>query len=156
MNKNLKNITKAYAFYKKNVEDPVDSSIYKQITTEYHNYIIEKVIDGEKVGLPNRCGHLLIKGRKRVAKIDEKGNITGVPPHYSKTKELWERNPEAKRLKTMVYCMNEHSGQIVYSFFWSKKRVTAKFKDLYTLRMVRRHKRKLWEYIMNGRTYVTK
>ncbi len=156
MSKDLRNIIKSFKLYKETSKKPVKEKVYKDITTDYHRYILEKVIHGEKIGLPNRCGHLSIKGRKQTAKIDEKGNITGLPPHYTKTKELWERNPEAKKAKQLVYCTNEHSNQIVYSFVWQKKDITAKYKEMYNLRVSRIYKRKLWKLIMNGNMYVTK
>lgn len=123
------------------------------ICGEFNKFLCSKVLDGHEVTLPSRFGTLSIIGREQKVRFDEAGNVVGLPPDWKKTRELWDRNPEAAKKKTLVYCTNEHTSNIRYKFLWSKKKVIIENKTLYSLRMTRTNKRTVYKLLMNGKEY---
>ena len=84
---------------------------------------------------------------------DEEGNIKGLSPNWKKTKELYDRCPECKEKRQIVYNMNEHSDGIRYSFNWGLRNVMLKNKSYYVLKMTRANKRDLYRSILSGKEY---
>lgn len=151
-----KNLRDTHTHYKKNSEKPVGYTTYRDINLEFHKFLIKKVLEGFEITLPERLGTLSIRGKKQEIKVGEDGKITGLAPDWVKTKQLWDRNPEAKKEKKLVYHMNRHSDNIRYKYFWSKNRVLIRNKILYSLRMARQNKRAVNQLIMAGKQYKTK
>ena len=150
----MKTIKDSYEYYKKKEDkDFVDYKTYKTISFSYNKFLIEKVLEGEEVTLPNRLGSLYIAGKKLKIKFDKDNNPIGLPPNWVKTKKLWESSPEAKKKKQLVYCTNDHSDGIRYRYMWSKYRVFAENKMLYSLLLSRTNKRLLYKNILNNKDY---
>ena len=88
--------------------------------------------------LIDKINELSNKGKENIneflneSQFDENGNPI-LPPNWAKTKELWEKNPEAKAKKQLVYCTNDHTNGIRYKIIWSKRRVLVENKTLYSL-----------------------
>lgn len=152
----LRNIRESFKYYKNTSRNPVDIKTYINLCNDYNKFLISKVLDGEEVTLPSRMGTLSIVGTKQKITYDENGNVRGLAPDWVKTKQLWDRNPEAKERKQLVYHTNEHSSNIRYKFFWSKARVLVTNKTLYSLQVTRSNKRAVHNKIMQGREYITK
>lgn len=146
------NIRSTFKYYKKNKEKKVEEKEYVKINNLFNKFLIDNVFEGYDLVLPGRLGILSIIGKKKKLSFDENGNPK-LPPDWKKTKELWEKNPEAKEQKKIVYITNEHSDGIVYSFFWSKKNVIIPYKTLYSLRMTRSNKRRVWSNILQGKEF---
>ena len=144
-----------YYLYRKTVENPVSLSEFRQIVGEYHKFLINKILEGEKVTLPNRLGTLEIKGRKQKVKFDEEGKIRGLAPDWVETKKLWGSNSEAKAKKQLVYHTNAHTDGIRYRFCWSKDRVLITNKTLYSLIISRPNKRAVHKLITEGQEYIS-
>lgn len=149
----MKNIRTSYKQYKKDCQNTVDIKTYIDISTRYIKFLMDKVVDGYEVTLPNRLGTLRVYGIKQEVKFVD-GKIKGLSPNWQKTLELWRTNPEAKEKKQMVYNTNEHSGGMRYKFIWSKTRILVLNKSLYSLRMTRENKRKIYKAVMAGKEYV--
>lgn len=136
-----RNLRDSYKFYKQEATLPINSKDYLEIVAGFNKFMIDKVLEGDEVVLPVRFGTLSIIGRKQEIKYDQDGKIIGLAPNWKKTKELWDRNEDAKKRKQLVYCTNEHTSNIRYRFFWSKNKVFVTNKTLYALRMTRTNKR---------------
>lgn len=149
------NIRNTFKYYKKNKVAVVSEKDYVKINNAFNKFIIDKVFDGFSVVIPARMGTLSIVGTKKELKFNENGEPL-LPPDWKKTKELWDKNPEAKEKGKRVFHTNEHSDGIVYKFFWSKERVIIPYKTLYSLRMTRTNKRRVWKEIMNGKEFQLK
>ncbi len=149
----MKNIRTSYRQYKKECEEVVDIKTYIDIATRYIKFLMEKVVEGYEVTLPSRLGSLKIVGTKQEIRFEE-GKVKGLSPNWKRTKELWESNPEAKEKKQLVYNTNEHSDGIRYKYIWSKRRVLVTNKTLYSLRMTRENKRRIYKAVMAGKEYV--
>lgn len=149
------NIRSGFKYYKKNKEQTVDEKNYVKINNAFNQFIIDKVFDGYDVVLPARMGILSIVGKKKKLSFNEDGTPR-LPPDWKKTKKLWDKNPEAKKNKKLVYITNEHTDGIIYSFFWSKLRMLVAYKSVYSLRMVRGNKRRVWREVLNGKEFSLK
>lgn len=148
-----KNLRDSYKFYKTESVNPVDVKMYLDIVHGHLKFIVDKVMQGEEVTLPSRFGTLSIIGKKQNIRFDEQGNVQGLAPDWVRTKELWDRNEEAKNNKQLVYCTNEHTSNIRYKFLWSKMRVLVTNKTLYALKMTRTNKREVSNRVKNGQEY---
>lgn len=155
-----KNLNSSYPTYKGTTEEPVDIKEYLNINYKYFKFLIKKASEGKEVTLPSRMGTIKIEGRVPVLKKekDENGKtvIKGLPPDWVKTKALWERDPEAKRMRKRVFHLNRHTDGVVYKWKWSKKNVLVENKILYSLRQTRANKRLVNRLINEGASYPVK
>lgn len=149
------NIRSTFKYYKKNKVAVVSEKDYVKINNAFNKFIIDKIFEGYNVTIPARMGTISIVGNKKELTFNEDGTPI-LPPDWKKTKDLWDRNPEAKKNKKRVFITNEHSDGIIYKFFWSKERVIIPYKTLYSLRMTRTNKRRVWKEIMNGKEFQLK
>lgn len=153
--KNHYNINDSYVVYKNISNDPVDKSIYLQITNQFMKFLSSKLLSQGEINIPERLGKLSIYGKKVKVKVED-GQIKGLAPDWVKTKELWESDKEAKNKKQLVYHFNEETNGIRYKYVWSKNRVLVSNKTLYNLRMTRTNKRELSKLVKEGKEYLIK
>ena len=151
--KNNYNINYIYLVYKNISNDPVDKSIYLQITNQFMKFLSSKLLSQGEINIPERLGKLSIYGKKVKVKVED-GQIKGLAPDWVKTKELWESDKEAKNKKQLVYHFNEETNGIRYKYVWSKNRVLVSNKTLYNLRMTRTNKRELSKLVKEGKEYL--
>ncbi len=150
----LRNLRDSYRYYKEETEKPVPLNIYLNVTQEFIKFLMNKVLEGEKIKLPEGMGTVFVKGKKVKLKVGENGEIVGAPPDWVKTKQLWEECPECKESKKLVYHLNEHTNGIRYKIFWSRKNSLIRNKSLYSLIFTRTNKRTLHNLIKNGKEFI--
>lgn len=150
----IKSINTSYKFYKKISQEPVILYHYLEIAREYNKFLIDKVISGQCVSLPERMGSLHIQGKIENVRFDQENKIKGLAPDWVKTKKLWDSNEKAKTEKKLLYHINKDNTR--YKFFWSKHKIVVKNKILYSLLMTRANKRAAHKAIINGTQYITK
>ena len=75
---------------------------YLTITEGFMKFISARMLDGLRVILPSSMGILYVFGRKQVIKMGEDGKARGLAPDWKSTKELWEKDSEAKKNKTII------------------------------------------------------
>jgi hypothetical protein len=155
MQKTEINIRSSYTFYKKEIQTFIELKDFLIIANGYMKFLIQKVLEGEEVTMPARLGSLFIQGTKKSLKFTLKG-IPMLPPNWRKTKELWEKNPEAKQTKKIVYCLNEETDGVVYKLHWSKNRVPIENKLYYNFILTRANKRAIHQNIKQGKEYLIK
>ena len=149
-----KNLTDSYSLYKEKFGDEVSKSDYVKIASAFIKFIMYRIIHhSDAIQLPFKTGTLKVVGRKQKIRYDEEGNIKGLSPNWKKTKELYDRCPECKEKRQIVYNMNEHSDGIRYSFNWGLRNVMLKNKSYYVLKMTRANKRDLYKAILSGKEY---
>mgnify|MGYP003635086132 CR=1 FL=1 len=81
----------------------VGEKLYKSIIRDFLGEVNDNIIHNNfEFKLPSRLGTLSIKKFKREFKTDENGKIiTKFPVDWKTTKDLWEKNPEAKKNKKL-------------------------------------------------------
>lgn len=134
------NVRTSYRSYKKESENPVDLALYCKVVNLFMKFIINKVLIGYEVVLPYSMGSMLIKGTKIVNPKDENGKVN-YSPNWKKTKELRDRDPVAKAQRKIVYCLNEHTGGVIYRLAWNKFTIPIVNKTIYYFRGTRENKR---------------
>lgn len=162
-----KNIQDAYKYYRGMDEKPVSLATYRAIVNGFIKFIIKKVLLGFEVQLSthNTLGKLYIGGTKHQAKIDEEGNIKGLPPDWGTTRKVWTKKatekgltlkeyiqtvPKEERMKFMVFHTNEATNGVTYSFRWSLYNVKLPNKFYYSLIFSRGNKRSVKPAIQAG------
>lgn len=149
------NIRTSYDEYVNNVEEPVEESLYREVAEAYSEFLMDKILKGDEVGLPGRLGTLCITGKKQKVKFDKNGNAVGLAPDWKATKALWEKSPEAKAAKKLVYHTNADTDGIRYKLHWSKRKVFIPYKNLYNFRLTKQNKIKINKAIESGQEYRT-
>lgn len=144
-----------FEFYMNSTKNPVKKQEFKDISNAFNKFLIEKVIEGDTVKLPERLGTLRIVGRKVKPRINpETGDVEGVSPDWKETRKLWERCPECKEKKQLVFHFNEHTDGIRYKFSWSKTGVFISNRDFYSFRVVRSVKGLFKKKLAQGKEYI--
>lgn len=155
MQKTELNTRSSYKRYSKEKENTVEVKEFINIANGYMQFLINKMIEGEEVTLPARLGTLRIQGAQRKLKFTSQG-VPILPPNWAETKKLWDKDPEAKATRKIVYCLNEETNGVVYKVQWSKNRVNIENKLTYTLVMTRNNKRTVHRKIKSGKEYIIK
>lgn len=136
-----------YNFYKSTVRNPLP---YKTVVNFLYGKtnigLIEElkneiVYNAYSLHLPHRLG--IIRVRKKEPKIhfNNDGSLnykkSMMRVDWKATKELWEKNPEAKKKKTRVFHLNKHTDGAICSPVWEKYSSNVKNKTVYKFLPVR-------------------
>ena len=146
-------IRDSYRLYRKESKKPVSLQIFLDITNGFATFITDVLLEGEEVCLPERLGTLQYVGKKVKPRIMEDGSIGGLSPNWKETMLLWEKDPQKKIDKVMIYHFNEHSNGIRYRLHWSKKKVFIRNKDFYVFRLSSPNKEKFSAKVREGYEY---
>jgi len=149
-----KNISDTFKFYEEEYENTVNYKDYKYILFKYLKFLINKIIKGNFVSLPARLGILRITGVKRLKFYNEKGESL-LPPDWKRTKELWNKDEEAKKNKTIIRHLNEETGGVSYRLKWIKRNVPIRNKNFLHFRLTRANKRAIAKTVKeDGQEYI--
>jgi hypothetical protein len=130
----------------------IEKKKYLEITEGFMKFIANKVIEGDDIALPSKMGTLRVYGKKIIPIIKD-GEICGLAPDWKSTLVEWEKNPQAKKEKKILYHFNEHTRGVRYKFSWLTSVISLRFKTLYSFKASRHNKRELWKHILNGQEY---
>lgn len=155
MEKTNLNIRSSYKRYFREVESPLELKHFITIANGYMQFLMAKVIAGEEITMPAKLGTLFIQGVKKRLAFNRDG-VPMLPPNWGETKKLWDKNPEAKATKKIVYCLNEETNGVVYKLHWSKNRVPIENKLYYNFILTRDNKRAIHKNIKQGKEYIIK
>lgn len=123
------------------------SKILKELNSEVVKLMLYEAFDFK---MPSNLGNLSIKKKKVEPYIDETGKfINPLPVNRKATKELWDRDPEAKELNKRVYHHNEHSDGYIAKGFYSKVNAKYKGKGKYFIRLTRSIKQEINKIMMD-------
>jgi hypothetical protein len=120
---------------------------FSDILYEFHDAVTNFcVYDNYILHLPFNLGNIYIVKKKLKIFIDDNGKLVKrAPVNYLATKELWERDEEAKKNKKLIYYLNEMTDGYIMSWKWNKSKVTLVNKGVYIFRPLRQIKRKITE-----------
>lgn len=145
-------LREAYKFYKSYTENPIDYKRYREIWVSFIDKVTSGIVtEGKDFTMPFRLGSVGIRKRKIKVKMNPDGTIDKryLRPDWKATKELWERDEEAKERKQLVFHLNKHFGGYNCKWFWDKSTCSVPNQTAYSLTMSRRNKRKLSEAIFD-------
>lgn len=137
-------------------EEPVKREEYVALCKAFNRLMMEKILNGDKIVLPEKLGTVEVLGGKDNVTVTELGEIKGLTINWKDTISYWNSNPEAKAARKPIYNTNEHSSGIRYLFRWSKRHCPIKHKTIYNLKITRDYKRALSKLIFAGREYNSK
>jgi hypothetical protein len=126
---------------------------YLKLMNGFSEFLIDCVLEGEKVYLPENLGVLQIIGKKLIPKVVN-NQIEGLTINWGETQKLWKSCDECKNKKQKVYLFNEHSDGIRYRFIWSRISMLLHTKFIYTYVPNRKSKKLLFEKIHSGKEYL--
>ncbi|HUS90097.1 MAG TPA: hypothetical protein VMW91_12175 [Desulfosporosinus sp.] len=121
-----------------------DWKLFEAIAVEVFQAMVEELLDGEEVVLPNNLGKLHIGGNKPK-------DPNAKPICWAKTKALWREKPELTG-KQFIYFMNFHSDQYIYRFRWAKTISRVKFLSIYRFKPSYLWRRSLKKNVNEGYT----
>lgn len=133
----------------------IDKDTYRRVLYAFNEEISRRMIEeSEDIRLLSRLGWLGIRKNKRKIKMDKNGNpITQLPVDWARTKEMWKKNPEAKRKGKVVHIHNEHSDGYVAGVKYFKTRARYPNKSIYDFVPTRSNSRALAEVMKNPGKY---
>lgn len=153
-----------YKFYKSTVKDPLPYDAVVNFLYGRNNIGIMEEIRNEIVYnaysfyLPHRLG--LIRVRKKEPKIhfNDDGSLnykkSMMKVDWKSTKELWEKNPEAKEKKVRVFYLNKHTNGAICSPVWEKYSSNVKNKTVYKFLPVRWFYRQVAKAVKSGNNQI--
>lgn len=147
----------AYNLYKQLSENPVDKSTYSRIVRKVNKHVTDKMIfENFEVNLPNRLGSVRIKKKKIKVGLNPDGSLNKIMlrPDWDATMRLWEKDPEAKKQKKLVYHLNRHTDGYNHYFYWDKYTCNVPNNTAYSLTMTRSIKRKLAKVLKEDKVKV--
>ena len=151
----MKNILSSYKYFR---EIGGSTSTTRQdlckVANDFNKHIMDLVLEGNEVKLPERLGVISVRGKKIETKFDEElGRISNQSIDFGETNKMWKKHPELKEKKQVVYHLNEHTNGVRYKYFWSRDRVLVENKMFYTMIFTRANKRRVSALIQGGKEY---
>lgn len=133
-----------YKFYKKKYNSNKTKKDYKKIISDFNEEIKILIIEENLVyQLPYIGMEIMIKKDKRKPKIINGVLVNNTPPDWKTTKELWDRDPEAKEKKIIVRYNNSHTSGYVFRIYCKKFKCNLKYRSLYKFNPNRKFQRDL-------------
>jgi len=135
-----------YKFYKSYSDNPVPYNAFTSVWQSFIGKVTDGIVlEGKDFTMPFRMGSVGIRKQKVLVKMNDDGSIDKrfLRPDWKATKALWERDPEAKDRKQLVFHLNKHFGGYNCKWFWDKSTCSVPNQTAYSLSMTRENKRKL-------------
>lgn len=97
-----------------------------EIAIEIFQEVFKQLLEGKRIKLPNRLGHLELR-KYRTKKID-----------WELTNQIYgEHNTQFSEDKKFIYHKNYHTGGYNVLLFWDKKEAMFINKNIFKLKLVR-------------------
>lgn len=139
-----------YKYYNKNYVSNsnsnyyVDKNTYSNILSDFHEELSNEIIfNNFEFKLPFRLGVLCLRKFKPKLKIVNNKLINHNPPDFKATKELWEKDEEARENKVLVRHLNKHSNGFIFIMKLYKATSNFKNKSLFSFESTRFIKKKI-------------
>lgn len=130
-------------YYKDNYGE-IDDALYKNIIKDYNESIIELIIEDNLIyTLPYIYFEIVIKKSKRKPKLVNGILINPNPIDWKTTKELWEKDAEAKEKKLRVRFNNSHTSGYVFRIYCKKFKSKLKYRSYFKFKPNRKFQRRL-------------
>lgn len=114
----------AYKLFKKDhPKTTVKSSEFYKIVEEFNTTVVHKMVfEAFEFYMPGRLSFLRIRKRKIKLWFDKNGKLETkhLKLDFKATKELWQEDPEAAKIKKPIFHLNSHTNGYYAKFFWDK------------------------------------
>jgi hypothetical protein len=144
---------KGFEIYRKNSNSKYDYKQYMKIVTAFLKYMSDVLIEDGVLYLPGKFGQIDIFGFKPKKRYNDDGTPR-FGCSYAKTKQLWMKDPEAKKNRTLVYNFNEATGGIPYKINWNTKDYIISSKLVYTFKPCSTLKKRMIDRVIEGKEYL--
>lgn len=132
-----------YKFYKNNY-NKVDKEKFSKVIDDFNKEIIKAIIeDNLEYTVPYLNIEISIRKHKRKPTIKNGQLINNVPIDWKATKELWEKDPEAKEKNIRVRFRNSHTNNYVFRIYCKKFKCNIRNKSLFKFKPSRIFQRSL-------------
>lgn len=112
----------------KNGKWTINSSLYKKILTSINSLLLEAMLQGQDIVLPDDFGILYARQKNIFTKLDKDGHIrTNRSVNWKETKKLWFEDKEARETKQLVYqdnCKAKPYIKVQFGDFTNKRFLT--------------------------------
>lgn len=127
-----------YNYYKNKYKSDISKNLYRKIICEFNSEIAKAIIlNNFDFEIPYRLGKLSLRKFKPLLKISNNKLINHNPPDFKKTKELWEKDPEARKKKILIRFLNKHTNGYLFEIKYYNYKANFKNKSAYTFTVVR-------------------
>lgn len=114
-----------FKYYKKqNPETKLIRSKHNTILSDINEAIFKEIIDNNfELIMPYNLGKTRIRKVKLFIRLKEDGELdtSNLMIDWSKTNELWKKDPQTKKDKIFIYLTNSHTMGYKFHFYWNKK-----------------------------------
>ena len=139
-----------YKFYNGRYNKFIDKKIFNDIITDFNLGLQDLIIEENLIYLmPYLNLELILKKEKRKPRIVNGKLINNLPINWKATKELWEKDKEAKEKKLLVRVNNSHTSGFIFRIYCKKFKCSLKNRGLYKWQTVRPFARKVTKAINN-------
>ena len=141
-----------YKYYKSYSDLPVSYKVFTSVWKEFIDKVTSDIVEGGKdFTMPFRLGSVGIRKQKIKVKMNDDGTIDKryLRPDWKATKELWQKDENAKKRKQLVFHLNKHFNGYNAKWFWDKSTCSVTNQTAYSLTMTRDNKRKLAKAIFD-------
>lgn len=159
-------LAQGYKHYCEAVKDlpqeyKISQSLYGKIIKHVHDEIAKELLNNaESFRMPAGLPQIRVRKFKRKIKFNEDGTVDtqSLPVNWKATRELWEKNEDAKKKKKRVYFLNDHRDGYSANFIMEKFAANIKNLQSYRFKATRTLDRELsaiWQDPYNKTDYYT-
>lgn len=129
-----------------NIGRPLTEHEFYLIIRTVNKLLAQELLRGHSITLPHSMGRLELRKVSCGAKIKEGKLKITYPINWKETLELWYKDAEARRLKSLI----RYKGDIVYKVIYDKSRASYINKGFFLFSLNRSLKKALNEGILSG------
>jgi len=148
------NVLDMYKYCKKEHGLKLTKKEFIEHLNEITEYIVNRILfEADEYKLPHKLGHLRIKRRKQVLRLDAEGKllVNKMMIDFNSCWKLWREQYPGKTdeeiakipNKKKVYFLNDHSHGYYNKFYWDKRSCVVQFNSIYKLEINRNWKQML-------------
>ena len=116
--KNSYGVNDAFKYYRKtrpkNTKRVLNESDYFAIIRTFNKHLIDILLEGKTVVLPENMGALEVRKYKTSVTLTDTGIKTNHPIDWDKTLDLWYENPECFVNKMLIHTENPEVFRLLY------------------------------------------
>lgn len=131
-------------FYEKKYNNGIKYKNYNKIIKEFNEGLIDLILnEGLSYTIPFLLFEITVRKEKRIPKIKDGILINNNPINWKATKDLWEKDSEAKEMKLRVRYDNFHTSGYIFRIYLKKFKSKVKGRSYFKIKPNRKFQRGL-------------